>query len=244
MQRLKDFTEKTEAISITDAAIEVVKEIQQILKDLGYYDLPIDGVVGKETREALAEFKEDRYLAYPLGLGASTAKSLLEGKHKVSEQIPSTSVRLLDSEVLGSQTGRSMSLPDGKVVWANQLIIPGIPLTFGEMTKSCTRVPENMKVVENLEKIAKVFGEIRDKFEKPIGVTSGYRPPAVNVAIGGAQFSQHVNGLALDMYPLRGNMSALLEVVKASSASAIGLGMHRGFIHVDARGGSRLVFGY
>jgi len=39
---------------------------------------------------------------------------------------------------------------------------------------------------------------VRDMLGTPVQVTSGYRSPAVNKAIGGARNSQHVQGLACD----------------------------------------------
>ncbi|PIQ23489.1 peptidase M15A [bacterium (Candidatus Blackallbacteria) CG17_big_fil_post_rev_8_21_14_2_50_48_46] len=41
---------------------------------------------------------------------------------------------------------------------------------------------------------------LRDKLNKPIIVTSGYRSPVVNRAIGGATNSAHMSGLAADIY--------------------------------------------
>lgn len=41
---------------------------------------------------------------------------------------------------------------------------------------------------------------LRDKLKKPVIVTSGYRSPSVNAAIGGARNSAHMSGLAADIY--------------------------------------------
>lgn len=52
----------------------------------------------------------------------------------------------------------------------------------------------NMKfVAEN------IFEKVRAHLRKPIKVTSFYRSPALNVAIGGSKTSQHCKGEALDM---------------------------------------------
>jgi hypothetical protein len=34
-----------------------------------------------------------------------------------------------------------MKLPGGEIGYANQYIVEGIPLTWGEATKDCTRIP-------------------------------------------------------------------------------------------------------
>jgi uncharacterized protein YcbK (DUF882 family) len=75
-------------------------------------------------------------------------------------------------------------------------------------------------------------------------MTSGYRPPRINAAVGGASLSQHKYALAGDIYPIYGDIYDLLEVVKSSPATGIGLGMCKGFIHVDAREDERVVFSY
>src|SRR3990167_805844 len=41
---------------------------------------------------------------------------------------------------------------------------------------------------------------LRDKLKNPVIVTSGYRSPSVNAAIGGARNSAHMSGLAADIY--------------------------------------------
>lgn len=150
--------------------------------------------------------------------------------------------------VKGSNTGNSMRLPTGETVYANQLIIESIPLTWGEMTKNCTRFPATKEIVFNIEVITKEFGEIRDKAGVPLVITSGYRPAAVNRAVGGARFSQHVHGLAIDVCPKPGTISLnkLYEIIKAVAVTGgIGDGRHRGFIHRDRRPNKRVIyFGY
>lgn len=56
----------------------------------------------------------------------------------------------------------------------------------------------NDKVLANIERMAKVMDEIRIFFNAPITVVSWYRPPAYNKEIGGAPFSFHREGLAVD----------------------------------------------
>lgn len=44
----------------------------------------------------------------------------------------------------------------------------------------------------------KVLQPIRDHFDKPVIISSGYRSPAVNRAVGGSSKSQHITGEAAD----------------------------------------------
>ena len=80
-------------------------------------------------------------------------------------------------------------------------------LSLAEVTKSTTakrlginNVPDDEWVIENLRQVAvNVFQPLRDAFECPIYVSSGYRGPELNRAIGGSLRSQHMEGRALDL---------------------------------------------
>jgi len=59
--------------------------------------------------------------------------------------------------------------------------------------------PEQWEI-NNLRAVAdNVFQPLRDHFGVPIGVSSGYRCKALNKAIGGSKYSQHMIGEALDL---------------------------------------------
>ena len=72
-------------------------------------------------------------------------------------------------------------------------------------SKTATRLginnePHDEWVVENLKALAEhIFQPCRDHFGCPIYVSSGYRSPDLNRAIGGAKRSQHMEGRALDL---------------------------------------------
>lgn len=54
--------------------------------------------------------------------------------------------------------------------------------------------------LENFKKLAeKVFEPIREHFNAPIHISSGYRSAALNKKIGGASSSQHCSGEAIDI---------------------------------------------
>lgn len=48
--------------------------------------------------------------------------------------------------------------------------------------------------------VTRILDPLRTHLGKPIHITSGYRPPALNSAIGGARSSQHVQGQAADIH--------------------------------------------
>jgi len=231
-------------IKLAESDANTIKEIQTLLKKKSLYTGEVDGIIGDLTQKAFAKFKESVWLDSPEFLGASAAAALLEiaEDHQVSEQndrsepIPESSK--------GSNTGRSMKLPNATIVYENQLIVTGIPFTWGEFTKGCTRVPESNAIANNIIKAAKGFGKIRDKYGTAIQINSGYRPPAVNREKNGARNSQHIQGLAIDLSPLDGNLQRLFQVCRVSDCKGLGRGMHRGFVHCDWRPGVRVVFDY
>ena len=99
--------------------------------------------------------------------------------------------------------------------------------------RCCDRTEINQRLVDALQ-------ELRDLAGLPVRVTSGYRCPEHNRAIGGATRSQHLLGTAADI-SVRGMTSAemyrLAEDVEAFSNGGIGVYPDKGFIHVDVRDG-------
>ncbi|MFB2891793.1 D-Ala-D-Ala carboxypeptidase family metallohydrolase [Aerosakkonemataceae cyanobacterium BLCC-F50] len=230
-------------VLLTDCHPNLIKEIQAIMK------IDVDGVVGPMTKQAFADFKLDNDLEFPLNLGVTTAKELLKqkGQEETAAKDGEGSEPKLNPDA-GSRTGNSMRLPNGEIVYANQFIVEGIPLTWGEATSNCTRIPTAKEYVENAVRLAKVWGEVRGKFGSPIYITSGYRPPHVNSKIGGVRNSQHLYFRALDMKPMNGDFKKLFDVLKASSFTGLGdavfMGKNKGFFHGDIRPGNRVIFAY
>lgn len=77
--------------------------------------------------------------------------------------------------------------------------------TLAEMTRSNTAVRKGIPNVPNGDATRaltllceKVLEPVRAHFGKPVAVTSGYRSPRLNVAIGGSATSQHCKGEAAD----------------------------------------------
>lgn len=239
LQEIIDRSLEIDLRQLKDA--DLIKEIQQCLR------IDVDGIVGGETLGALADFKSREHLASPTLIGKTTARELLEEREEKDDGEPYKVSPSLNTDA-GNKTGATMKLPTGELVYANQFVVPGIPLTWGEITKNCTRVPTTKEYVENAVRLTKVWGEVRDKFGSPIYITSGYRPPAVNRAVGGVSNSQHLYFRALDMQPINGEFRKLLEVMKASEFTGIGdavfMGRNKGFFHGDIRPGSRTIFAY
>lgn len=79
-------------------------------------------------------------------------------------------------------------------------------LTYREVVRSATAKRRGINntpskaVLENLKDVAlNVFDKVREHIGGPLGVTSGYRSKELNIAIGGAKYSDHMTGKALDI---------------------------------------------
>lgn len=62
-------------------------------------------------------------------------------------------------------------------------------------------IPTDAQTMNNLfYLITECLQPLRDKLKKPVIVTSGYRCPQVNKAVGGVANSQHMTGQAADIH--------------------------------------------
>lgn len=78
--------------------------------------------------------------------------------------------------------------------------------TFAEFSRSDTAkrlgidntIPESAKgAIEQL--VDKVLDPLRESWGRPLVITSGYRCPKLNSAVGGSKTSHHVKGMAADI---------------------------------------------
>lgn len=85
-----------------------------------------------------------------------------------------------------------------------------------------------------------VLQPVRDKIQRPITITSGYRSPAYNRAVGGVWGSQHCWGRAADIttagIPPTRLARIILDMYNADDIPLLGgLGTYKTFVHVDIR---------
>lgn len=95
-------------------------------------------------------------------------------------------------------------------------------------------------IIGKLTELAKALQIIRNELRVPMSITSGYRSPAHNTVIGGAQNSMHMQGVAADfkaegMSPTI--VAAIIErLIKENKIPQGGLKAYRTWVHYDIRG--------
>lgn len=91
---------------------------------------------------------------------------------------------------------------------------------FEEMLKSDSakrhgidNTPTDAELIDNINFTLTQLDEIRAQFGKPIIITSGYRCPQLNTAVGGVKNSQHMKGQAADII-VRGGKAEMFRLFK------------------------------
>lgn len=102
------------------------------------------------------------------------------------------------------------------------------------------RIPTDNTIKQNIFTLARELDRVREAWGSGIIVTSWYRPPAVNRAIGGATRSQHILGKAADIRPVQGDLYRFQDWLDkvAWKDKALGYGAKKGFVHLDLRPGN------
>lgn len=95
----------------------------------------------------------------------------------------------------------------------------------------------------NLQPVARVIDEFRRRVQRPVTISSAYRSPTYNKAIGGATNSRHTFFDALD-FSVQGSpvgplqWAAVLKEMRSTGFFKGGIGVYSSFVHVDTRGGN------
>ena len=80
----------------------------------------------------------------------------------------------------------------------------------------------------------------RTAIGKPFYITSGYRSPEHNAAVGGAKNSFHLRGMAFDVRTGNLDRTELVRVARQNGFN--GIGYYTNFIHIDT-GRARVWYG-
>ncbi|MGL6350016.1 MAG: D-Ala-D-Ala carboxypeptidase family metallohydrolase, partial [Aeromonas sp.] len=113
--------------------------------------------------------------------------------------------------------------------------------TVGEVTKGDPdRIPiAHSEESKNILKLAAELDKLREAWGSSIGVTSWYRPYAINLAVGGVSNSTHISGGAADIYTPDGRDAEFEAFIDKYWGGGVGYGVSsgRGFTHIDLFGG-------
>ena len=96
--------------------------------------------------------------------------------------------------------------------------------------------------LDTAAELAAFLERVRVKFGgKPVVITSGYRPRAINAAVGGASGSEHLYDApdvgAVDFYIREVNINHVQEWCDANWPYSLGYGAPKGFVHLGMRRG-------
>lgn len=95
----------------------------------------------------------------------------------------------------------------------------------------------DLEATKNLRWLAGTLEEVRALVGKPVHVSSGYRSPAVNKAVGGSSKSAHMRGMAADITVPGMTSRDLAELIR-SSAIAYDQLIHEGtWVHLGLADG-------
>lgn len=83
--------------------------------------------------------------------------------------------------------------------------------------------------------LVEVLQKIRTHFGKSVTITSAYRTPAKNKAVGGTKYSQHLYGMAADIKVSGVSPKKVAAYAEKLLPKSGGIGTYSTFTHIDVR---------
>ena len=187
---------------------------QCLLRYLGYYSGPLDGICGEQSQRATIDFQRAYMEQEDVDgvFGAATEKRILEVI--ASGEKPKESVKVDTApgwwKDIRYFTRAEFRCPCGK----------------------CGGFP-----VEPEEKMVRTVDAIRAKLGKPIGIVdsggSGVRCLEHNKEVGGVATSYHLKGMAADLHCTTATPAEMKKAAEAVMGNTGGIGLYQWGIHVD-----------
>ncbi len=230
------------------------KEITRIAGAL-HQLIPVTQHYGANQQAALISW------AYNVGLGAvessTLRKRLLAGESAqvvIPEELPKwnkANGKVMDG--LANRRAAEVALFTGKPLVQQEpaklspsslfsaRITPNIQLGEFALWQEIRRF-DHQHQIDTAAELAAFLERVRSNFGgKPIVITSGYRPPAVNKSVGGASQSEHLYNTpsvgAVDFYIKGADINAVQSFCDKFWPCSVGYGAPKGFVHLGIRAG-------
>ena len=85
------------------------------------------------------------------------------------------------------------------------------------------------------EHLVTILDILRNKIGKPIIITSGYRTPEWNAKCGGAKYSYHMRGMAVDIRVNGMSAKQIANELNAIVPNECGIIVYKSWVHFDVR---------
>jgi len=85
------------------------------------------------------------------------------------------------------------------------------------------------------DELLDVLEDIREHFNKPVIINSGYRTVNYNKKIGGVAHSRHCMGIASDIHIDGITPKEIYNYLDISYPNCYGIGLYNSFVHIDTR---------
>lgn len=111
----------------------------------------------------------------------------------------------------------------------------GNHFSFEELTSTQTglyNIPVTDTHLANLANVWNTLNYIREKFDRPIIINSGFRSPEVNKQVGGSKRSLHMQGRAADITCKPEYLDELWEAVQSEKEYLSECIRYETFIHI------------
>ncbi len=69
------------------------------------------------------------------------------------------------------------------------------------------------QIISNLTRLCAFLETVRDALQSPMNISSGYRCPELNAAVGGAATSQHCHGVAADFTSPHYTLDGIIQLI-------------------------------
>ena len=94
---------------------------------------------------------------------------------------------------------------------------------------------DNSPVVFIDEYLYTILDVLRNKLEKPVIITSGYRTPEWNEKAGGAKYSYHMRGMAADIRVEGMTPKQVANELNKITPDKCGIIVYKSWVHFDVR---------